>query len=279
MSSGPVPSPVPLSDQEGGSFASLVAIMRQLLGEGGCPWDREQDFRSLRRYVMEEACEVIDAIESGEPQALEEELGDLALQVAFLAELARKEGLFGPDDVMRGICAKLVRRHPHVFGDTQVVNSDDVVRNWEAIKATEKAERPLLGGVPRALPALERAQRISEKVAKVGFDWPDRRGSRLKITEETDELDQAVESGDVAHIEHELGDLLFAVVNFARHLGIDAEAALRHTADRFSRRFQHVEKRVKERHGGWPRGEDGKPGPGLGLEELDEYWDEAKRNP
>jgi tetrapyrrole methylase family protein/MazG family protein/ATP diphosphatase len=274
-----LPPVIPLAEQRGETFASLVAIMRELLGEHGCPWDREQDYRSLRRYVLEEACEVIDAIESGEPKQLEEELGDLSLQVVFLAELARRDGRFGPDDALRAICEKLVRRHPHVFADVNVENADDVVRNWDAIKASEKKDRPLLAGVPRSLPALERALRLSEKVARVGFDWPDASGSRAKVSEEIAELDEAIASGDRAAMEHELGDLLFAAVNLARHIGVDPEQALRHTADRFSRRFGHVERRVKERHGGWPAGADGKPGGGLSLEELDGYWNEAKLEP
>jgi tetrapyrrole methylase family protein/MazG family protein/ATP diphosphatase len=251
--------------------------MRRLLAPDGCPWDREQDYRSLRRYVLEEACEVIDAIDAGDFQQLEEELGDLALQVVFLGELARRDGKFGPDDVVRGIVEKLVRRHPHVFGDVNVEGADEVLRNWEQIKASEKRERGVLDGVPHSLPALQRAQRMGEKVSRVGFDWPDSRGSRDKVSEEIRELDEAIASEDKARIEAELGDLLFALVNLARHQGVDAETALRGTADRFARRFAHVETRVREQHGGWPRGEDGKPARGLPLDELDGFWNEAKR--
>lgn len=250
--------------------------MQRLLAPDGCPWDREQDYRSLRAYVLEEACEVIDAIDSGSPDDLMEELGDLSLQIAFLSELARRDGAFGPDDVMRTICEKLVRRHPHVFGDAEVSGSDDVVRNWDEIKRREKADRPLLDGVPRAMPALERAQRLSERVSRVGFDWPDADGSRAKVTEELTELDQAIASGDSSRISAELGDVLFALVNLARHHGVRAEDALRGTSDEFRRRFDHVERRVKSRHGDWPRGEDGKPARGLSLSELDSYWNEAK---
>lgn len=273
-----VPERLPLDQQQGQTFPKLVQLMQRLLATDGCPWDREQDFKSLRRYVLEEACEVIDAIDSEQPAELEEELGDLALQVVFLAELARRERHFGPDDVIRGIVEKLVRRHPHVFGDTEVSGSDEVLRNWESIKAAEKSTRGVLEGVPRSLPSLYRAQRMSEKASRVGFDWPDGRGSREKVSEELAELDEAVGTGDRARVEHELGDLLFALVNLARHHGIDAEIALRHTADRFGRRFGHVEQRVKERHGGWPRSGDGKPTVGIPLAELDQYWDEAKRD-
>jgi tetrapyrrole methylase family protein/MazG family protein/ATP diphosphatase len=272
-----VPEAKPIAEQRGETYPALVELMRRLLAPDGCPWDREQNYRSLRRYVIEEACEVIDAIDTGNFEQLQEELGDLALQVVFLGELARREGRFGPDDVVRGIVEKLVRRHPHVFGDTTVDGADEVLRNWEQIKADEKRERGVLDGVPRSLSALLRAQRLGEKVSRVGFDWPDSRGSREKVGEELGELDAAIASKDAARIEAELGDLLFALVNLARHEGVDAESALRGTADRFARRFSHVEKRVKERHGGWPRGEDGKPAPGLSLEELDGFWNEAKR--
>jgi MazG family protein len=174
------------------------------------------------------------------------------------------------------LCEKLVRRHPHVFGEVTVSGAAEVIKNWQAIKAEEKA-RGLLDGVPRSLPALGRAQRISERVSRVGFDWADARGSRQKVQEELGELDEAVASADPGRVEQEFGDLLFALVNFARHQGVDAEAALGKTADRFMARFAHVERRVRERHGGWPRNEDGKPGRGLELDELDAYWEEAKR--
>lgn len=271
-----VPDARPLADQDGATFASLVALMRRLLAPDGCPWDREQTYQSLRQYVLEEACEVIDAIDGGNLRELEDELGDLALQVAFLSELGRKDGAFGPDDVVRAICEKLVRRHPHVFGDVRVEGASEVVDNWDAIKAEEKADRPLLDGVPRALPALLRAARLSERVSRVGFDWPDARGSREKVSEELSELDRAVLEGDRGRISAELGDVLFALVNLARHHGVSAEDALRDTTDRFRRRFDHVERRVKEVHGGWPKDARGRPTTGRPLEELDRYWDEAK---
>jgi MazG family protein len=271
-----VPLPLPLDEQRGATFPSLVELMQELLAPDGCPWDREQTPQSLRQYVLEEACEVIDAIDRGEPEDLADELGDLALQVVFLAELGRKSRKFGPDDVVRAICEKLVRRHPHVFGDETVAGAGEVLKNWDAIKRREKADRPLLDGIPRALPSLLRAARLSENVSRVGFDWPDSRGSREKVTEELGELDRAIESGDEASIAGELGDLLFALVNLARHHGVSAEEALRGTSDRFCQRFDYVERRVKERHGDWPRGDDGKPTTGLALAELDGYWVEAK---
>jgi MazG family protein len=276
----------PLAEQRGEAYVRLVEIMQRLLAPEGCPWDREQSPATLRRYVLEEACEVIDAIESGDRSSLREELGDLLLQVVFLGELMRREGAFGPDDIVQGIADKLVHRHPHVFADTKVTDADQVLQNWERIKAAEKKDRGLLDGVPRSMPALTRAQRIGEKVERVGFDWPDARGSRAKVAEEVGELDRAMSEGNEARIEEELGDVLFAVVNLARHLKVDAEGALRKTTEKFQRRFAHVEARVKERHGGFhgmtaslaSDASSSAPAPGdkLPLEVLDRYWEEAK---
>lgn len=273
----PVSAP-PLDAQGGHTFPRLVELMRRLLAPDGCPWDREQTLATLRRYVLEEACEVIDAIDGGDRRELCAELGDLLLQVVFQAELTRAEGAFGPDDVVASICEKLVRRHPHVFADASAGDAEEVLRNWERIKAAERASsakgKGVLSGVARSLPALTRAQRVGEKVARVGFDWPDARGSRAKVEEELRELDEALSAGDTDRAEAELGDVLFALVNLSRHAGVDAEGALRRTIDKFTRRFDHVEQRVVERHGGWPiTASDDK----LTLEELDGYWDEAKR--
>lgn len=262
----------PLEEQDGRTFERLVEAMRALLAPDGCPWDREQTYESLRKYVLEEACEVIDAIDEGDRKALREELGDLLLQVVFQAELARAEGAFGPDDVVEGICSKLVRRHPHVFGETRVDDSQHVLRNWERIKKTEKQGRGLLDGVPRSLPALVRAQRVGERVNRVGFDWPDAAGSRAKVQEEISELDHAIAQGDHAAVEEELGDVLFALVNLARHTGVDAESCLRHTTDKFMRRFAHVET-MAAKHNGGLMDEEGRT---LPLETLDAWWVEAK---
>jgi len=249
--------------------------MRRLLALDGCPWDQEQTISSLRPYVLEEACEVMDAIESGDPQQLREELGDLAFQVVFLSELAQRSGWFGPDDVFQGMCEKLVRRHPHVFADTVATQSSEVEVNWERIKAEEKRNRPLLDNIPRSLPALVGAKRLSERAASVGFDWDDAQGSREKVSEELDELDVAAQSGNKREIEHELGDVLFALVNFARHLGVDPELALARTSLRFRSRFNHVEQRVKATRGDWPR-TDVKATTGVPLADLESYWQEAK---
>jgi tetrapyrrole methylase family protein/MazG family protein/ATP diphosphatase len=267
---------IPLDRQVGEAFPRLVAVMRRLLAPDGCPWDRAQTPDTLKRYVLEEACEVIDAIEARDAGHLREELGDLLLQVVFQAEIARREGTFGPDDVVEGIVEKLVRRHPHVFGDAAAKDAAEVLRNWEQIKAKEKADRGLIEGVPRSLPALVRAQRVGEKVARVGFDWPSIVGVRAKIAEELGELDAALAEGDLGKIEEELGDVLFSLVNLARHVktpdsgGIDAEGALRMTIDKFVRRFAHVEKRVRDEHGGF----GAKPS----MEVLDGYWEESKHD-
>lgn len=272
-----IPAPLPLEEQSGQTYPSLVRLMQRLLAEDGCPWDREQDFASLRQYVLEEACEVIDAIDDGDRELLAEELGDLTLQVVFLSELARHERAFGPDDVFRGLVEKLVRRHPHVFGDQHAKDSREVLQSWEAIKLEEKASRPLLAGVPRSLPALQRAQKVSAKVSRVGFDWPSPLGSRAKVDEELRELDEVIATGDRGRIEAELGDVFFALVNLARHAGVDAEAALRGTTERFTRRFSVVERRVVQEHGGWPKGTKGQSKEPIPLSELDGYWEEAKR--
>jgi nucleoside triphosphate diphosphatase len=269
----PPVKPAPIAEQRGETFPRLVELMQRLLAPDGCPWDHEQTYESLRRYVLEEAGEVVDAIDRGDKNELREELGDLALQVVFLSELARADGAFGPDDVMVGIIDKLVRRHPHVFGDVQVHGAEQALAGWERIKAAERRDQKkpggLLGTIPRSMPALVRAQRIGEKARTVGFDWPDPSGARKKVDEELAEIDRIAASGDKDALEDELGDALFAVADLARHHGIDAEAALRRTIDKFTRRFAHVERRVDERHGGFASG--ARP-----LDELDGYWEEAK---
>lgn len=274
------PRPKAIDQQSGESFGSLVALMQRLLAPDGCPWDREQDERSLRQYVLEEAAEVVDAIDAGDDAGLCEELGDLSLQVAFLSELARRRGAFGPDDVFASICEKLVRRHPHVFGETQVIDSDQVADNWEAIKRAEKPSRRrgVLGNAPRNLAALRRASELSRRAAKVGFDWPDAQGARAKVDEELTELGAAITERNQAHVNEEFGDLLFALVNWARHLGVDPESALRSAADKFQRRFEYVEDAVLQA-GGWPTDANGKPTTGIALDVLDQHWAAAKRLP
>ncbi len=256
-----------MQGQDGSTLPRLVQIMQRLLAPGGCPWDREQTLETLRTYVIEEAHEVVDAIDRGSPEHLREELGDLLLQIVFQSELARAQRWFGPDDVIAAICDKLVRRHPHVFADTQVSGSAEVIANWEAIKAQEKRGRGALEGVPVALPALLRALRMGEKAARVGFDWPDGQGARDKVGEELNELDAAVAAGDRREIERELGDVLFALANYARKLELDPETALRQTLARFAERVSAVERAAAAQ---------GHTVDELGAEQLDALWSAAK---
>jgi tetrapyrrole methylase family protein/MazG family protein/ATP diphosphatase len=251
--------------QRGERLPELVEIMRRLLGLDGCPWDREQTLESLRPYVVEEAHEVVDAIDRRNMQDLREELGDLLLQIVFQSELAHAH--FGIDDVIGAICEKLVRRHPHVFGSEEAKTSDAVKERWEALKAKEKQGRGVLDGVPVAMPALLRALRVGEKAAHLGLDWPDAEGPREKLHEEVAELEAALRSGDAAELEHELGDVLFAVVNVARKRSVDPEAALRRTIERFGERVRYVEGAAQARSVDPAK---------LPFAELDALWNEAK---
>jgi len=254
------------------SFQELVAIMERLLAPGGCPWDREQTHQSLKPYLIEEAYEVIEAIDSGSSEHLKEELGDVLLQVVFHAELARRDGRFGIDDVVRGISEKLKRRHPHVYGEAEADGSAQVIKNWEEIKRREKREKQeggsVLDGLPRSLPALIRARRIQEKVSRVGFDWARTGEVLMKVEEELGELKEASMRNDHAAIEEELGDLLFAAANLARFVSICPEDALSKTIGKFQRRFQYIERELPKR--GKKLGE-------ASLEEMDELWEEVKK--
>lgn len=241
--------------------------MRVLLGPNGCPWDRAQTLETLRQYVIEEAHEVADAIDQGTPEMLREELGDLLLQIVFQAVLTEQKGWFDIDGVVDAICEKLVRRHPWVFGDEEVDDSSGAVHRWEAIKAEEKKERGALSGVPVALPSLLRAVRIGEKAGAVGYDWPDAGGPRHKIDEELRELDEAAADQDVTALEHELGDLLFALATYGRKQGLDPEAALRGSLNRFASRFRHCELAARA---------EGKSLRDYEESDLDEMWERAK---
>jgi MazG family protein len=249
------------------AFAEAVAMMARLRGPDGCPWDREQSFDSIRKYTLEETYEVFDAIERRNWDDLQEELGDLLLQVLFYSQMAAEPGYFNIGDVVVGLNRKLVRRHPHVFGDqasidagnaaapgmeTTGIDARQVLRNWEQIKKAEKAATPgleppsMLDSVPRSFPALLEAGKLGSKAAKVGFDWPSVDGVFEKIDEELAELREAIqrkkEQDDAQHlVEEEVGDMLFSVVNLARHLGVDAEMALRRTNRKFRSRFRHME--------------------------------------
>ena len=250
----------------------LLGIMARLRGPGGCPWDREQTLETLRPYVLEETYEVLEAIQSGDPRAHCEELGDLLLQIVFQAELASEEGHFAFADVAEAISRKLVYRHPHVFAGAEVKDSEAVLQQWAALKRKEKQARgggkSVLEGVPRELPALARAERLTEKASRIGFDWPDVRGARAKVDEELAELDEAVAGGDRRRMEEELGDVLFALANVARKLSIPPEEALRGSVDRFVARFQYIEEQLEHR---------GIPHAGASLEEMEALWLEAKR--
>ncbi|MBN1558542.1 MAG: nucleoside triphosphate pyrophosphohydrolase [Lentisphaerae bacterium] len=247
----------------------LLDVIDRLRGEGGCPWDRKQTLRSLKPLLIEECYEVLDAVDYGDADAHAEELGDVLMHIALHSRIRKEEGAFTFDDVAHRIADKLIRRHPHVFADTRVADSGDVLRNWEAIKAREKGSRPrsVLEGVPRHLPALQRAQRIQSRAARVGFDWDTTEPVMDKIAEELDECREAVREGDAASVEHEIGDLFFALVNWCRFLNVDAEQALRRAADRFTRRFQGVEARVRA---------EGRRPADCTLAELDAHWNAVK---
>ena len=239
-------APRPLmANSAGVRFDALLSLMARLRGEGGCPWDREQTRASLRPYLLEEAYEVLQALDEGTPDHLIEELGDLLFQVVFHAQVASEQGEFSMDDVLERLSSKMIRRHPHVFGDGVVTGAREALLQWERIKHDESEKhgtpRSALDGVPNTLPALLRAQRLQVKAGLVGFDWTHWQDARRKVREELAEMDEALHRGDVAQITDELGDLLFSVVNVARLQGIDAENALRQAADKFTRRFREVE--------------------------------------
>ncbi len=253
------------------TFSELLQIMERLLSPDGCPWDRRQTLETLKSYLIEETYEVAEAIDQGDPDHHREELGDLLFQVVFQTALRQREGAFTMADVVTGIAQKLVRRHPHVFGDERADTPEQVRDKWQELKR-EEAERKgeprrTLDGVPRHLPALLRAQRLQQKAAGVGFDWDAPAGARDKLAEELGELDEAVAAGDPTHIRHELGDLLMAVVNYGRLLGVDAEEALTGTNGRFVSRFQHIEDRLAEA---------GRAPTEASLDELEALWQEAK---
>ncbi|MCE9672951.1 nucleoside triphosphate pyrophosphohydrolase [Myxococcus stipitatus] len=260
----------------GAELERLVEIMRRLRAEGGCPWDREQDLRSLRPYLVEEAFEVLDEMDrvaqGGPWQPLCEELGDLLFQIVFHAQLASELSEFSMADVSKAIADKIVSRHPHVFGEKRADGAEQVLANWAKLKAEEKkrktgSEGSVLDGVPTAAPALLRAERLTEKASRIGFDWPDLAGVRGKLDEELGELDEAIASGDRDAIEHELGDVLFSLANLARFIKAPAEDALRMAIRRFTTRFQHIEGALRAE--GVPFGE-------ATLEHMERHWQAAK---
>lgn len=257
----------------GEAFLELCEVMDRLRDPGGCAWDRAQTLESLKPFLLEETYEVLHALDAGDAADHCEELGDLLLQVVFQARLrSEQSGGFTVAEVCRGIRDKLVRRHPHVFGPAgqhapEGGSASAVLDAWEAQKRVEKGRRGVLSTLPSALPSLARAQRVGEKVARVGFEWPGVSGVLAKVREELGELEEAVREGDRAHVRHELGDLLFSVVQLARHVGHSAEDALRETVERFTARFRYVELQL------YARGRD--PATST-LEEMDALWNEAK---
>jgi nucleoside triphosphate diphosphatase len=251
------------------SFDDLVQLMTTLRGPNGCPWDRKQTLESLKPFVIEEAYEVVDAIDAGDRAALLEEVGDFLLEAVFVTELTREEGSFDVYDSIAAIHDKLVRRHPHVFGDAIAADAEEVLVNWEKLKSEErkKENKGVLSGVPSALPALQKAGRLTEKAARVGFDWRGTDEVFEKLDEEIGELREAIAGGDKERMHDELGDLLFTIANIARKLDVNAEEALQSTNRKFARRFASMESQV---HAG------GRNIDQLTLQEMDALWDEAK---
>jgi len=261
-----------MNERESKAFADLVAVCRRLRGPDGCPWDREQTLASMTPYLTEEAVESSEAIASGNADDVAEELGDLSFLAIFCLELLGESGGPGLADALERATAKLIRRHPHVYGDARVKDGDAAYRQWQEIKREEKgggdAHVSLLGEQPKGLPALVGAYRLQEKAGAVGFDWPESAGALSKVREELGEIEHEMGRDTTPALAHEVGDLLFSVVNLARHLGVDPERELRVASHRFRDRFHHIERRLAER---------GRSPAQASLEEMDALWDEAKR--
>jgi tetrapyrrole methylase family protein/MazG family protein len=260
-----------MMESAGVALEKLLVIMARLRGADGCPWDREQTRASLKPFLIEEAYEVLEAIDAGDDRALAEELGDLLLQVVFHAQIGTETKAFDMTDILGRLCEKMISRHPHVFGDSRLDTSQAVLAQWEAIKQREAersgGSRSVIDGVPRALPALTRAQRMQGKAARVKFDWPDASAAWKKVQEEVHEAEEALASGDVGHFRDELGDLLFSVVNVARLSSIDAEAALQGAIEKFRRRFTGMEAALAA---------EGKSVTAVGQDELERSWEAMK---
>ncbi len=253
-------------------FERLVEIIARLRGPQGCPWDRQQTPQSLKKYVLEEAYEVVEAIDQGDPVEVCEELGDALFLLTFVAHLYQESGDFEVADVLRLCAEKMIRRHPHVFGDAAVANAAEVIEQWQRIKEREALQKEkdrsaILGNLPKTLPALQRAFRVGERASRVGFDWKEAEDIFPKLEEELSELRQALAQGEQAQVREELGDLLFTVANLSRKLGINPEEALRETVEKFIRRFRTLEKYFQQ------KGEDLHQ---VSLEEMDRVWEEIK---
>ena len=249
-------------------FNTLVKIMKQLRNPvSGCPWDRVQSPHSLREYILEEAHELVEAIEMDSPAKQKEELGDLLLQIVFLSQIHREKGNFAVRDVIAAINGKLIRRHPHIFGDTTVRSAEEVKQNWEQIKKKEKNSRSILSDYPAGMPALSHASRVAEQASGVGFDWQEPLAALEKVEEEIEELKQEIRTGHREKIEEEIGDLLFAIANVARLARVNPEFALKNTNRKFVTRFRYIEEQLKKQ---------GKDIAETGLEEMEALWQESK---
>jgi MazG family protein len=257
------------TERELAAWSGLVEVCRRLRAPGGCPWDQEQTLESMTPYLAEEAAETVEAIGTGDANHIAEELGDVAFLAIFCLELLKARGGPGLDEALEGAAQKLIRRHPHVYGDAKVTDGDAAYRQWQEIKRAEKPDGPasLLGKEPKGLAALVRAYRVQEKAAAVGFDGPEAPDAMAKLREEIGEVDEAVAAGNTRAVASEMGDLLFAAVNVARKMGIDPERELSATIGRFRARFHHVEQRLAA---------EGRAPGGATLEEMDVFWDEAK---
>lgn len=251
-------------------FDKLLSVMKELRGPEGCPWDKKQDFYSLKPYIIEEAYEVVEALEEKDMKSLKEELGDLLLQIVFQAQIGKENNVFDINDVIEGIRKKLIRRHPHVFGNKRIESVNQVKKTWEEIKSKERSnnkEESLLDNISKVQPSLNQAYEVQKKAAGVGFDWDQIEDVLLKIEEEVNELKEAVNQESRDRIEDELGDLLFAVVNLSRFKKINPEIALLRTINKFKERFRYIERSLKE---------ESKDINKVSLEELDRYWNQAK---
>ncbi|MDP8262559.1 MAG: nucleoside triphosphate pyrophosphohydrolase [Candidatus Ancaeobacter aquaticus] len=252
------------------SFQELLKVMKILRGPKGCPWDKEQDHASLKQYLIEETYEVIDTIDDNDMSKLKEELGDLLLQVVFHAQIAEDQNEFTIDDIIQTLIEKLTRRHPHVFGDKNLSSAEQVLKQWHKIKKAEHGtKRPsVIDGVPRKLPALQKAHKLQKKASRVGFDWDHIDKVLAKVDEELQEVKEAIKTNDKKHIYDELGDLLFSTANLSRFLGLDPEGALRGTIRKFTSRFQTIEKELSRK---------GKKLEDASLAEMDAIWNKAKK--
>ncbi len=249
------------------NFFTLWEIVKTLRGEKGCPWDKKQTPETLKKYLLEETYEVLEAIEKGEPEEIKEELGDLLFIVLFIIYLYHEKGTFKLEDLLYFTTCKMIRRHPHVFGEEKTKSAEEVITSWQKIKEKEGKVSSVLGNIPKSLPALQRAYRIGEKAGRVGFDWRKPEEVLEKLEEELEEIKELLKIGKEEKLKEEIGDLLFTIANFSRKLNLNPEEALKLALDKFERRFQSLEHEIKKRHLNWEN---------LTIEELDQIWEEIK---